>query len=348
MPVRTPAKASAFTLIELLVVIAIIALLISLLLPGLGHARKSARTMLCSSGLQQFAAGLHSYSSDQKDVTSAFSWHFNKAYSQWNDLNYGATHVQSHADQAVDIVRRLTASENTYYDRVTGRMMDRNFSHLPLLDGGYLNQNGPERATACPEDRATQIWQAHVGNYQTALQMTGDPDPAASVAFKKMLPFWSTYQFVPNSWSHEHIRNPLYQASGVPGYHLLYYHSGNLTHLGPRKLSDVMFPAQKVWVFDLFDRHSYKRPIWHAYEMAAQPLMLFDGSVQMRKTADSNEGWNPINKTGGPTIYQYYPFGNEPRTLSGNPADTVKGYFRWTRGGIRGVDFGGGEVMTRW
>ena len=36
----------------------------------------------------------------------------------------------------------------------------------------------------------------------------------------------------------------------------------------------------------------------------------------------------------------------EPRTLSGAAADLVSGYYRWTRGGIRGIDYGGGEVRS--
>jgi len=63
---RLKRKSHGFTLIELLVVIAIIALLLSLLLPGLKKARKQTQTVICSSNMRQigFAAVLYAEAND--------------------------------------------------------------------------------------------------------------------------------------------------------------------------------------------------------------------------------------------------------------------------------------------
>ncbi len=67
----------------------------------------------------------------------------------------------------------------------------------------------------------------------------------------------------------------------------------------------------------------------------SQPILMFDGSVNRRETDDSNPGFQPLNPGDpGPTMIkvgddEFYP-----------------GVYRWTRGGLRGIDFGGKEIGT--
>jgi prepilin-type N-terminal cleavage/methylation domain-containing protein len=68
MHIGTPRKrAKGFTLIELLVVIAIIALLIGILLPALGEARKAGKMTAEMGGIQQLGRAYATYASTYKD-----------------------------------------------------------------------------------------------------------------------------------------------------------------------------------------------------------------------------------------------------------------------------------------
>ena len=66
--VRTGRVRRAFTLIELLVVVAIIGLLIAVLLPALGKARKSSSAVVCMAQLRGIAQGFTTYSADNDEL----------------------------------------------------------------------------------------------------------------------------------------------------------------------------------------------------------------------------------------------------------------------------------------
>ncbi len=57
----------AFTLVEMLVVMALITLLISILLPGLGHARRRTRQVQCGNQVRQWGIMLTAYSDENLD-----------------------------------------------------------------------------------------------------------------------------------------------------------------------------------------------------------------------------------------------------------------------------------------
>lgn len=71
-PLSSTASRRAFTLIELLVVVAIVAILASLLLPGLARAKESARTTACANNLRQVGLATMTYSLDFNGKLPAF------------------------------------------------------------------------------------------------------------------------------------------------------------------------------------------------------------------------------------------------------------------------------------
>jgi hypothetical protein len=72
-----------------------------------------------------------------------------------------------------------------------------------------------------------------------------------------------------------------------------------------------------------------------------------DGAVSVNGASEANSGWIPTSPAfAGSTGFSYTPDLWEPPTFSGSFPDGVTGRFRWTRGFLDGVDFGGPEACT--
>jgi hypothetical protein len=113
-----------------------------------------------------------------------------------------------------------------------------------------------------------------------------------------------------------------------------------------RTYSEVAFPSQKVMAFDTHDRHHASKPRYFGYPNARQPLLFMDASVVDHATRDADPGFQPNDPANpNPTILNYNPTGVaadwEPAPTNPGGDNGLLGYYRWTRGGLRGRDFGG-------
>ena len=78
-----------FTLIELLVVISIIALLLSILMPALGRARRMAQQTVCKTNLKQQGIAFMGYAQDNKDSLNEGKNGWGKARPPSSTMGYG-------------------------------------------------------------------------------------------------------------------------------------------------------------------------------------------------------------------------------------------------------------------
>ncbi len=334
-----------FTLIELLVVIAIIALLIGILLPAINNARKVARLALCENNLKQFGNTLGTYGADFKDLIYGFSWKANVSYANEADipsLANAKTDLQAAANQAVNIIRKR--GDMPTLNQITGWIPHILYTHLVVQD--YLNSRLPEKMVACPEDKVRLSWQANPRPpaWPSAFNPAVLPSGATAPAGKRW-PFSSTYQAVAAAFDATSVPADRVSQDGLPFYS---YNVGGAAKLGGLKIADATFPANKVLYYDYLQRHYGKAESFYAYDDVRLPLAFFDASVRVVLNKNSNRGWKPRNPIGkNPTFMDYTgqdPYEPPPRKTGGDIG--LVGGFAWTRGGLLGNDFGGGEINT--
>jgi len=360
---------TGFTLIELLVVIAIIALLIGILLPAMGEARKTTKTTKCVAKMQQIGVGVNAYAITYQDKIVSFSWTRNlPVNTQFPDLAPPATgygdDLQAAASQAIDIMRRRIPVTAADLPRPGNWIPQILYNHLALVED--QDWPLPTQNVLCTEDvarnRWTKSWQGFVSG--SAAPYAGGGGTPAGINRR-----WfgsASFNFVPASMSTDSGSSAIRNA----GSHRFYGNIVNPNVVGKRRYSDVQNPTGKVIVYDNEARHFGKRS-WHCvYPEAKQPLLFFDGHVavhvngvptltgatlpygQQRKGNEVNPGWDPANPMNpGAPFFQYryqtpeaWEAPTRDGTWTGN--DLVTGYFRYTRGGLKGIDVGAADIHS--
>ncbi|MCH8507234.1 MAG: prepilin-type N-terminal cleavage/methylation domain-containing protein [Phycisphaerales bacterium] len=360
-------KSKGFTLIELLVVIAIIALLIGILLPAIGKARDTARNVLSQTNMRQLNQGANNYAADNKDRIFSYTWKgppsgdggILKGNLVFFDLPDGSKRPAANDQEAAswqqtEILMRVTGRIEgpTKFKNFGSRLAHRRYSHIVLLD--YLTNSQPEPIATSPFDRNLLEWQQNPTDitaannipYAPGSDTTGYDDPGSwgDWGVRQRWAYASTYQMVPAAWNTDGIAGSqtYYPSPNTP--HLFARPAGSRIPLGDRRYTQVAFPGGKVMQFEEFDRFSSRQALYFMYPEARSNLSFFDGSVRSEATGDANPGWNP-NSPNQEWRQRYIPLHTFPLPKTGLGETTAYCQrYRWTRHGLRGIDYGGREI----
>lgn len=358
----------AFTLIELLVVISIIALLISILLPALANARKSAQELLSLNNQRQIGVAGASYGSDHNSRLYTFSWKPGQVPQTTNRalanavaaLDPNSTNPNVHFRAAVlqqaDIITRRFPHEKlppTPSTAPPNHIPHVLYSHLVAID--HIDEKLPAEMLVSPGDKARQYWQKNMDEYLDNPRFNTYRPPSTETSFLQLYrwAFSTSYTIVSAHYSRDVGGNP---EKGYPNTVQRGATNSTFTGLtspevfGKRKIEEVAFPSKKVQAFEEYQRFG-KQDQYFAFEDSKVPALFYDGHSDSVATKDSNYGFepnmpsrgasDPKNIDSAPTYnFVPLPWWDTP----GQVLTEVPVYYDQTRWGLQGVDFGGDPV----
>jgi type II secretory pathway pseudopilin PulG len=361
-------QARAMTLVETTAAVAVTGTALALLSPAMNSATVTTIRQADAMNLRTFGVAQASYEMDHQGRLASFSWATDQAgtpnwSSSFDDLDVSPgpfDPVSPSVWQAADIIRRGIGDDGTVIRRPSGFFPHRTHNHLVLMD--YLGMSPLEAFAASPGDpRAMMVRDIYdsdlspdAANFEARILFPNLVDMGgAGAGVRRMLPFMSSYLTVPFAWSPDKpgedgigSTNP---ATPADTTHWL-YSMGTVAPRVVRSIDDVAFPGQKVFMYGSFDYASLRdQPIYYAFRGAKPAQVFFDGSAGTNATADANFGINPWNGEYANFIYNWNTSSEADymppagvASLNGNPeSPLVNGYYRWTAGGLQGIDFGG-------
>ena len=282
--------------------------------------------------LRQIGAATGQYAADNSDLFATFSWRRGQVYqAQYPDLNNASTDLDAAANQLVYLLR--TRANRPLMPVVPAFVPHLQYS-LTVLEV-YMDQALPNRLGISAEDRNRPLWAADPLGYDQGLYT---PNLGTSVAPS-------------SSWRHPYgasFRTMLAFVDASPvgarlssGGNTSTLFSNSNSVLAGQPLTSVAYPSQKVMMADYIARHFGPRQVYCATNEARLPVLMAEGSVQVKAATDANTGCDP-NTGQAYTSITYSPTAIDPPVIGSN--SFAAGRFIWTRKMLRGRDFGGVEV----
>jgi len=339
-------KSRAFTLIELAAVIAVAGTVTASLAPMARKARVSARVQASASNLSAIGQGAGMYGVDNADRIPGYSLAGPTTQALRLNLPNGdrvtiRNGVDATAFQNTEILQRRTGRLDgpfeILYDNT--RLWHRRWSHVVLID--YLDSPFADGLFIDPADANQLTWAANPLDYGagSTVPYANISDGWSRESVRQRWAFAASYQTTVSAWNPDGIRESSYVPfSDTPHLFLVNDVPGNRLRLSDgREFAEVRYPSNKVYFFEEFDREQPGDPYFGYYHARPEKLM-FDGSVNSLASGDANPSWNAAN---GKLKWRqrYVPLDTFPTELPGREGERLSQRYRWTLGGLSGVDY---------
>jgi hypothetical protein len=337
---------------ECLVLLVVLGLLMAVLAPMLGTARNQMRGMSSAQKLMQIGIGGMMYAGDNNDRLFGYSWRAGESYMlPTGQVRQPVDDAEAGAYQNSEILMRRTGRISGIHKirNFTARIPHRRYSHLVLMD--YMNEPFGSDLFIDPSDVNQQLWKDNPLEYgpgsgvpyADGVPPGYDTDPNWSTTpVRQRWAFGSSYQVIPGAWQPD--RGSRYiPVDSTP--HLLSAAGFPIPLSAGRRLRSVLHNANRVWMYEEFDRDR-QQPLYFGYDDAQTEKLMFDGSVN--NWASGLATPSVVPEYG---IFHwrqtYVPLDRFPVPVGGlGDQELVSQRWRWTFAGLSGINygnFGGGK-----
>jgi hypothetical protein len=340
-------KTRGFSLSECLVLVVVVGLIGAILVPMLGDVRKKNMGLTSAEKLMTIGQGGAMYGLDNADRLFSYTWRAGETYF-WPDgrAKIASTDQEAASNQNVEILQRRTGliTGILKIQNFSTRLPHRRYSHLVL--GDYLNLAPNVEDFIDPSDGKQLAWSSRPLDWRTDMSLPYSGGSAApgydqdvNWSLNTQRQRWaysSSYHVVPDAWQPD--SSPRYiPVESTP--HLFQSNGAQLSLADGRRFSSVLHHANKVWMYEEFDRDRTQH-LYFGYDDAAVEKLMFDGSVN---NWESGRAAPSVVPERGMFHWQqaYVPLDKFPVPVGGLGDTTeISQRFRWTYGGLSGINYG--------